>query len=220
MSSRPSSMMRVFTALVVLLILKVTAQVVLAYRQYFPPDFASDFLRGREAYFFGPYRWAFLIHICSGPLAILLGLLLISNHFRVRFPGWHRRLGRVKAVNVLTLVSPSGLWMSYYAASGPTAAASFATLSVMTGLSIAMGWKKAVERKFLEHRRWMLRNFTLLCSAVVLRLMGGFGTATGVDNDWYDPVASWACWLIPLGVLEACFAFDLQRRPQRAPRIR
>ena len=46
---------RVLTVLAVLLICKVTVSVVLDYRQYFPPDFGSDFLRGREPYFWSAY---------------------------------------------------------------------------------------------------------------------------------------------------------------------
>lgn len=60
---------RVLPVLTSLLILKVTGAVVLKYRDYFPPDFESDFLRGREPYFSGGYHWAFYIHILSGPIA-------------------------------------------------------------------------------------------------------------------------------------------------------
>ena len=41
------------------LILKVTAGVVLVYRDYFPANFDADFLLLRESYFFGAYSWAF-----------------------------------------------------------------------------------------------------------------------------------------------------------------
>ena len=95
-----------------LLIIKVTVEVVLGYSNYFPPNFESEFLYGRQYYFFGTYRWAFYPHIVSGPLALLLGLVLISENFRLRFPKWHRNLGRIHVVNVLGIVAPSGLWMA------------------------------------------------------------------------------------------------------------
>jgi len=188
--------------LVGVLILKVNAAIVLNYRNYLPPNFNSDFLRGREDYFFGSYQWAFWGHISSGPVSLVLGLLLVSTSFRVRFPGWHRRLGRLQAVNVLCLLVPSGLWMAFYAASGPIAGASFGMLSVATGICMAMGWRTAVQRKFAQHRRWMLRTFTLLCSAVVLRLVAGTATVFEYGPDWFDPLAAWGCWLVPLLLLE------------------
>jgi hypothetical protein len=48
----------------------------------------------------------------------------------------------------------------------------------------------------------MARSFVLLCSAVVLRVAGGLATVAGVQSEWFDPVASWACWLLPLTAYE------------------
>ena len=62
--------------------LKVTAAVVLKYVEYVPPDFNSDFLQGRDAYFAGSYQWAFYTHIASSPVSLVLGLVLLSERFR------------------------------------------------------------------------------------------------------------------------------------------
>src|SRR5882672_9262942 len=89
----------VLTVLAGLLILKVVGGVVLKYDDYFPPNFGSDFLRGRELYFFGSYRWAFYVHIVAGPVSLILGMILLSERFRLSFPKWHRYLGRVQVVD-------------------------------------------------------------------------------------------------------------------------
>lgn len=185
------------------LILKVTASVVSNYQNYFPPNFMSDFLRGRERHFFGAYQWAFDTHILSGPVSLVLGLILVSERFRNRFPRWHRNLGRVQVACVVLLVTPSGLWMAYYAAAGPVAAVSLATLAVATAVCASLGVRAAVRRRFVEHRRWMWRCYLLLCSAVVLRLMGGLATVAGVTAAWFDPLATWTSWLLPLAAFEA-----------------
>lgn len=203
-NSRTSSLTRLLILLVALLILKVNAQVVWNYRNYLPPDFNSDFLRGRESYFFGAYQWAFYLHIAAGPVSLVAGLLLVSERFRRWRPKWHRRLGRFQVANVLLLVAPSGLWMAYYAAPGPVAEVGFAMLAVSTGLCAALGWRAAVRRRFAVHREWMWRCFLLLCSAVVLRIVGGAGAVFEVQAAWYDPLASWACWVVPVGVFEVC----------------
>ena len=89
--------LRLIQLLTVLLILKTVATVLISFRDYFPPNFESDFLLGRESYFFGDYRWAFYIHILSGPCTLVFGIFLISRTMRRRFPKWHRRLGKISS---------------------------------------------------------------------------------------------------------------------------
>ncbi len=184
------------------LILKVTASVVFHYHDYLPPNFASDFLRDRERYFFGVYQWAFYTHILSGPASLILGLILIGKQARRRFPTWHRQLGRIQVVCVLSFVTPSGLWMSRYAAAGPIAAVGLAVLAVATAVCVLLGALATRARRFADHRRWMWRCYLLLCSAVVLRLIGGLATVAGVEAEWLDPLANWISWLIPILLFE------------------
>ena len=211
---------RALILLAVVVFVKVTVAVVIGYREYIPPDFNSDFLRGRESYFFQDYQWAFYTHIASGPVTLVLGLILITDQFRTRFPRWHRYLGRIQVIFVLFLVAPSGLWMAWYAAPGPIAGVSFAVLSVLTGVCVGLGWRAAVRRRLIVHRVWMSRCFVLLCSAVVLRVLGGLGSVAGVQSDWYDPLASWASWVMPLVAFELCsrsLRHVQTSRPQNSP---
>ncbi len=184
------------------LVLKVTGGVVLNYRAYIPPNFDAEFLQGREAYFSGTYQWAFYTHIASGPLTLVVGMILLSERFRLRYSRWHRLLGRMQTACVLLLLTPSGLWMASYAATGAVAGVGFATLAVATGLCVWLGWRSAVQRRFAAHRRWMWRCYLLLCSAVVLRLMGGIVTVAGIESAWSYPLAAWTSWLLPLGAFE------------------
>jgi hypothetical protein len=193
---------RVFDFLAVLLICKVTLSVVIGYRQYLPPDFQSDFLQGREAYFWGAYAWAFYAHLIVGPAALLVGTLLISDRFRAWAPKWHRRLGRVQGIGVLCLLAPSGLWMAWNAQTGAVAGAGLGTLAVATAVCTALGWKAAVQRRFEDHRRWMGRTYMLLISAVMIRIIGGLATVTGYSELWLYPFSAWASWLVPLLVFE------------------
>ncbi len=184
-------------------VLRVTAGIVLGSLDYFPPDFNADFLRGREATFFGSYQWAFYPHVVVGPLTMLLGLLLVSTAFRTRWPQWHRRLGRLQVLCVLGVIAPSGLWMACYTQTGPFGMASFVLQSVLTGVCAALGWRAAVQRRFAIHRRWMLRTFALLLSAIVLRVLAGTATLFGYGPAWFDPLAIWLSWTLPLAVIES-----------------
>lgn len=192
---------RVVGFMVALIIVKVTLSVVLGYRDYIPPNFQSDFLVGRQSYFFGAYRWAFYAHIAAGPVTLLAGLALVSERFRRR-PAVHRSLGKLQIALVTLVVAPSGAWMAWYAQSGGVAGLGFFMLAIATAGCAVMGWRSAARRQFAEHWRWMWRCFLLLCSAVVVRLIGGLATVTGVDADWIYPLSAWASWLAPLAAFE------------------
>lgn len=192
---RGTTLQRVLTCV---LILKVTLNVILVYRDYLPPNFKSDFLQGRQAYFSGGYQWAFYSHVSSAPCSLVMGMVLLSEQFRRKHLVWHRCLGRIQVACVLLLVTPSGLWMARYAQTGIIAGTGFATLAVATGLCVACGWRSAVNRRTRDHRRWMWRCFLLLCSAIVLRLMSGLGTVAGTKAQWLYPVSAWTVPLLAM----------------------
>lgn len=187
-----------FKLTLTLLALKVVLVTFITYRDYMPPNFDSDFLAGRQSYFWQGYHWAFYPHIVAGPVTLLLGLVLLSESYRRRWPRWHRRLGRIQAVLVLLVVVPSGLAMGLRAAFGPIAAAGFVGLSIATAATVTMGWRAAVQRRFDFHQKWMLRCFALLFSAVVIRLNGGIGSIFEIDANWYYIQSAWTSWIIPL----------------------
>lgn len=199
---QPISARLILSILACLLILKICLSVAWNVPDYFPPHFQSEFLHGREAYFWEGYHWAFYAHIVSGPVSLIQGMILLNQSVRRRFPSWHRVLGRVQVVLVLLVVSPSGLAMAFYAAAGEIAGLGFGTLAVATGACVVLGWRAAVRWRFADHQRWMSRCYLLLCSAVVIRLMGGLGIVTGYHADWVDPASAWLCWFVPLAVFE------------------
>ncbi len=206
---QPTSLGSILTLMAGVLIIKVIISVVSNYHNYFPPNFAFDFLRGRERHFLGVYRWAFYAHIISGPITLVLGLFLVGERSRTRFPKWHRSLGRLQVACVLLVVTPSGLWMAYYAAAGSIAAVGLAALAIATAVCVALGARSAVMVRYSDHRRWMWRCYLLLCSAVALRVIGGLATVTGVAAPWVDSLATWMSWLVPLT------AFELRERARR-----
>lgn len=203
MRTKPSTVSgQLLTLLSGALVCKIVIVVFMNYWDYLPPNFESVFLRGRDGYFWQGYHWPFYVHIFSGPLSLILGMNLMSDQFRARFPRRHRCVGRFQALCVLLLVLPSGFWMAFYAEAGPVATASFVVLSFVTGLCIVLGWREAVRRRFATHRLWMIRSFVLLCSAVVIRISGGLGTMLESEFKWYNQVSSWTCWVVPLLAFE------------------
>lgn len=201
---------RIVKLIAAALIAKVLIGVLAVYSNYLPPNFESGFLQGRAAYFAGGYGTAFYVHIFSGPLALILGIPLMSRSLRRRWPQWHRWLGRALVVSVLLGVAPSGIWMAFYAETGTAAGLAFFLLGLATAICAAAGWRAARRRELARHQRWMSRCFLLLCSAVVLRIFGGFFTVSGISGDWTYIFAAWMSWLLPLALYE--FTLQLSQR--------
>jgi hypothetical protein len=189
--------------LAVLLILRVLAVILANYPDYFPPNFDSLFLQGRETTFSGTYRAAFYVHILSAPLVLFNGLILLSAYVRRRHGGWHRWLGRVQVGVLLFLVLPSSVVMSRHAFGGWPAGLSFLLLSAATAICAIVGVVYACRRRYHQHRRWMLRCYVLICSAVALRLISGTAGLVGVPSPEHAYIiAAWSSWLFPLAACE------------------
>lgn len=195
-----------------ILYLKVVTMIVLGYGDYFPADFSSNFLLGRHSYFHGIYSCAFYAHILSGPVILLLGLLLLSRRFRVASPALHRLMGKFQGGLIILLLAPSGLLMALHADGGPVAVTGFVTLAIATVAATLLGWRAAVQRRMADHERWMYRCFALLLSAVVARLLGGVAIVTQADETWTYPITAWASWLLPLAAMEVAFLWQGNRR--------
>lgn len=203
--------------LAAVLILRVLATILANYPDYFPPNFDSLFLQGREATFTGAYRPAFYVHIFSGPVVLLNGLILMSEYVRRRHGGLHRLLGWVQVVALLLLVLPSSVVMARHAFGGWPAGLSFLLLSAATASCTIAGVVHAIGRRYDRHRRWMLRSYVLICSAVALRLISGAAGLVGVPSpEGAYVVAAWSSWLLPLTTYEIAERWPARRYSRRA----
>ncbi len=193
----------VFSGLAALLILRVLGSILTNYPDYFPPNFDSLFLQGRESTFHGAYRIAFYTHIIFSPVVLFVGLILMSNRVRRQRRALHRMLGSLQVSVLLLFVLPSSCVMSWRAFGGWPAGLSFALLSLVTGYCTVVGVVYARRRQFDLHRQWMNRSFLLICSAVVLRLISGTATVAQVPTvEGEYIVAAWMSWLLPLAGYE------------------
>lgn len=189
--------------LAALLILRVLVAILSNYPDYFPPNFDSLFLLGRKSTFTGAYRPTFYIHIFSGPVVLFNGLILLSEYVRRNYGGVHRVLGRVQVGVLLLFVLPTSVVMSRHAFGGWPAGLSFLLLSVLTGFCAIVGVVHARRHRYQSHRRWMLRCYVLICSAVALRLISGTAGLIGVPSPEEAYIAAaWCSWLLPLAALE------------------
>jgi hypothetical protein len=202
--------------MVAALVCKVCYSIVANYVDYFPPNFEADFLIGRQPFFHGLYRVAFYMHILSAPVVLLTGLFLLNNQFRNRHLALHRIIGRIHVLLVLLLVTPSGIIMAQHSLAGWTSGIAFVLSSFLTALFTLLGWLMAVRRQMGSHRKWMLRSYTMLCSAVTLRLIGGAAILLETDPIASYRFAAWTSWGVPLAMLELFFLFRGQKTKSRS----
>jgi uncharacterized membrane protein len=112
--------------------------------------------------------WLYL-HIAGAATALLILPLQLLPAFRQKGRSWHRRLGRVYVTACLA-GGAGGFVSAFGSTAGPIATAGFASLAVLWIIANVMGWLKAVQGRFADHRRWMIYSFALTFAAVTLRL--------------------------------------------------
>lgn len=128
-----------------------------------PPGFASHY-------------WFLVAHVLFGSIAMVGALIQIWPWFRAKYPAVHRKIGRVY---VFAGVLPSGLMALTIGALSPfgpaTRVADVLMAVLWLGCTFA-GWRAARERRFGDHRRWMIRSFALTMSIIANRLVGTIAT--------------------------------------------
>ena len=138
-------------------------------------------------------RWLiFVAHVCAAPLALLLGALQFVVTPRA-MPKSHRWLGRGYVVAVM-FGGISGLGLATNAIGGPIAGLGFGLLSILWMYFTAQGIRAARAYRFVEHRRWMIRSFSLTFAAVTLRIYLAACFAAGIDYASASVFLSWVSW--------------------------
>lgn len=226
MTTKPklnSGLIRVLSLAMTLLGLKILVSILLEYRSYFPPDFDSAFLTGREDYFSGAYSIAFYLHIIVGPFAVVLAATLLTTgiygqkHRTTRFI--HRLSGYVLWPLAIVILMPTGLVMATRAFAGPVAAFAFVLLSLCTGATAFQAVRYARKLNYSMHRHWALRCIVLLFSPLLLRMIGGVYSLMALEAPVYYQLNAWLSWLLPLLTLELIYVRHRWRRTKIAQEI-
>lgn len=120
----------------------------------------------------GPVHYGLLVaHVFTGTVAILAGVSQFWPGLRTRHPKVHRVLGRVYFAAVLPS-SVLGLVCAQLSLLGLASSAPLTIIAALWFISAVHGWRTARQRRFGEHRIWMIRGFALTGAAVAGRLWG------------------------------------------------
>jgi uncharacterized membrane protein len=110
-----------------------------------------------------------VLHAAGALVALAIAPFQVSATIRQRHRRLHRLAGRVYMGGIV-LGGVSGLVLAVGASTGPVSQIGFGSLALIWLATAAMGWRTALQRDFVSHRRWMIRSFALTLSAVTLRL--------------------------------------------------
>ena len=207
-------MKRLGTCSLFLLAFGVVAYAVFAYG-FMPlgsllhPDMKASFL----THTFGIYA-----HVFASAVALAIGPFQFLPGIRRRFARLHRWMGRAYLGIGVLVGGLAGLYMATFAFGGIVSKLGFSILAVLwlyTGLRAFLAIRRG---DVIEHRKWMVRNFSLTLAAVTLRIYLPASAITGIPFEAAYPVIAWLCWAPNLLVADLSFNRahrDVVQRPLR-----
>jgi hypothetical protein len=137
---------------------------------YFSFKYDIAFLLTKQAILYKDiWRWSFYIHIGTSIFVLFFGVFQFIKPILIKYPNFHRTLGKAYIIIVLVFSAPSGLVMAFYANGGVWAKTSFVIISVLWWLFTYMAYVKIRNKNIQSHIAFMLRSYALTLSAITLR---------------------------------------------------
>ena len=150
-------------------------------------------------------------HVVFGSTAMLTCSLQLWPWLRRRHPGMHRVVGRVYTFGGVIPAGLLGLTLGAVTPFGPVIRASNVLLALLWLFTTTAGYRMARQRRFVEHRRWMVRSFALTMSIITNRvwavvwflalspqLQTTFGGNEALMVQAIAGLSGWLGWTIPL----------------------
>jgi hypothetical protein len=162
----------------------------------FDPD--VYFAEQRENYL--RVEFALGVHVLCGMLALLIGPFQFVGRLRRRFVRVHRFCGAVYVASA-TGIGVTGLILAPTAYTGLVTAAAFTVLDLAMLFTTWTALRMILAGRYGEHRRWMIRSFSLILAGVMLRVWSflyyGLVNAGLVDFSFETAYAviAWLCWV-------------------------
>jgi uncharacterized membrane protein len=161
--------------------------------------------------YFWPRRWWLVLHIAGGVIALSVGIVQLWLGLTNRVARLHRALGKLY-VGVIILGSIGGFYLALTITGNPPYAAGLFTLCVAWVVTTSMAVWAIRRRNVCQHREWMMRSFTVTFAFVTFRLGVDVLTSQGLPAADSQAIMAWACWAVPLLLLEPLLQLRRQRR--------
>jgi len=154
-------------------------------------------------------------HVVFATIAMSAGCVQIWTGIRGRYPKAHRLVGRVYVFAGVLPASLMGLAIGSVSPFGPFLRVSNVLLAILWLVATLIGFRKAQQQRFTEHRRWMVRSFVLTFSIITNRLWAvvfgitlgpqlatTFGGNEQVLIQTIAGLTGWMGWVLPLLLTE------------------
>lgn len=183
-----------------IIILGIASLIFYSSIRYLNPDFENGYLSGNKFPYLSVFRIGLIVHLIIAPFLVFSSSLLLFFKLERRSPRLHRMIGRLTVYSAFLFLIPSGFILSYYAIGGLVGQILFFSLTFLTFISVARALFEARNRNFALHRKWIIRFYILLTSAIWLRLNMFIGSYffhfNGVDFYLTAAALSWIPQLI------------------------
>ncbi len=151
-------------------------------------------------------RFWLIPHILGAGPALLAGPLQFSTRIRLRWPRFHRLLGRVYVLGSL-IAAPA----AFRLALGSECELCVLPLAILASLwfgTTLISFLAVRRRAFALHRQFMIRSYVLMCAFVIIRLTDNVSLPFEIgDAEARRSVFEWLCWVVPLLVTEVILSW-------------
>jgi uncharacterized membrane protein len=154
------------------------------------------------------------VHVLSGMLALLVGPFQFVRKIRHRFLPVHRSLGVVYIASC-TGLGLSGLALATTSFGGWSTSLAFGLLGLSMLFTTWTALRMVLAGRIGDHRRWMIRSFSLIFAGVMLRVLSpiyGLLSGVGLVSFSFETAYTWIAWLC--WVPNLLIAVWITRRPR------
>jgi len=178
---------------VIMTLLSLTTIAFVARYLAFNPD--SYFPEQREVYMHREFVLG--VHVLCGMLALAIGPFQFIARLRRRFLRVHRFLGATY-IAACTGLGLSGLALATTSYPSWVTSLGFGLLGLSMLFTTWTALRMVLAHRFADHRRWMIRSFSLMFAAVMLRIMTplyGVLSSAGLVSFSFATAYTWIAWL-------------------------
>ena len=151
--------------------------------------------------YFWPRRWGLVLHVAGGITALIVGLAQLWLGLTHRAATLHRALGKLY-VGVILVASIAGFYLALTIHGNPPYGSGLFFLCVAWVITTSMAVFAIRRRNLLQHRQWMMRSYAVTFAFVTFRFGVDALTSQGMEIRDAQGIMAWACWAIPLLLLE------------------
>ena len=151
--------------------------------------------------YFWPRRWGLVLHIAGGITALVVGLVQLWLGLTNRIAALHRALGKLY-VGVIAVASIAGFYLALTIPGNAPYASGLFFLCVAWVITTSMAVLAIRRRDVFQHREWMMRSYSVTFAFVTFRFGVDALTSQGLAAGDAQAIMAWACWAIPLLLLE------------------